>query len=261
MARRGGRPLLWIVLLTEVLPTAAVGLAMLPLQPRPPAVSPSGEPLPGELQGFWGDLLLLVGIVLAVGLVAGLVQCLGWAAGTWVITRQATGQEVALGAALRYGLRRAPGLFGWSLLAGLLVLAGLCACFLPGVYLAFATSLVGPIYLFERRNPIGRTFQLAHARFGMVLGRVAAVAAVVLGGGLVLAVLESIVTLGPAAATPGEMFAPPAVSAVSVVSTLVSSVLGAPLQLALLVGILVTYTEQRGHEAPVNSARLAAELS
>ncbi|MFY1689525.1 hypothetical protein [Plantactinospora sp. WMMB782] len=260
-ARRGWRPLLSIVLLTQVLPTAAIGLAMLPLQPRPPAVSPSGEPLPGEFEGFLGDLLPFLGILIAVSLVAGLVQCLGWAAGTWVITRQATGQEAALGPALRYGLRRAPGLFGWGLLASLLVLAGICACFLPGVYLAFATSLVGPIYLFERRDPIGRTFKMVHARFGMVLGRVAVVAAVVIGGGLVLAVLESVMTLAPAAATPGELSAPPAFSAVAVLSTLVSAVLGAPLQLALLIGILITYTEQRGHEAPVNSARLAAELS
>jgi hypothetical protein len=37
-------------------------------------------------------------------------------------------------------------------------------------------------------------------------------------------------------------------------------VLAVPGYLAQLVGLLVTYTEQRAHEGPVNTARLAAEL-
>ena len=43
--------------------------------------------------------------------------------------------------------------------------------------------------------------------------------------------------------------------------TLAGAVLGVPFQLAQIIGILLTYTEQRAQEAPVNTARLAAELS
>ena len=118
-------------------------------------------------------------------LVVGLVQAVGWAAGTWVITQQAAGQPASLDAALRYGLRRALGLWGWTLLVSLLIGIGFCFCVLPGIYLAFALSMAGPVYLFERHNPIGRSFRMFHDRLGLLLGRVALVAVAVIVGTLI----------------------------------------------------------------------------
>ncbi|MBF9129107.1 hypothetical protein I0C86_08945 [Plantactinospora sp. S1510] len=258
MARRSWRQLVSIVLITQVLPLAVMTLLMVPFQPDPPVVGSTGELAPGELEAFVGGFLVLSGVVLAVALVAGLVQALGWAAAVWVIVRHASGEPVSLGPAFRYGLRRALGLWGWYLASSLIIAAGFCACVLPGLYLGLALSLVGPIYLFERRNPIGRSFQMVHARFGMVLGRVAIILGVVVGGTLVVAVLENVGMLALGiGATPGEAVG---FSVGYVVITLIGAVLGLPFQLAQVVGILLTYTEQRGQEAPVNTARLAAEL-
>ncbi|MDM4777965.1 hypothetical protein QTS76_01630, partial [Micromonospora sp. b486] len=67
--------------------------------------------------GFWGQMFAFYGVLLSAGLIFGLLQAVGWAAGTWVVTRQAAGEPTGLGAAFRYGLRRALGLWGWTLLS------------------------------------------------------------------------------------------------------------------------------------------------
>lgn len=258
VVERSWQLLLSIVLITHVLPAVAITLVALPFQPVTPVLSTTGEPSPGDFDAFMGDFVLFLGVVSVVAVVAGLVQCVGWAAATRVIIQHATGGQPSLGPALRYGLRRAPGLWGWYLVSGLIITAGLCACFLPALYLGVAVSLAGPIYLFERSNPIGRSFRMVHARFGMVLGRVAIVVGLVIGGSVVVGLLENLagLVLG-IGATPGEAVG---LSVGYAVITLVGAVLGIPFQLAQTIGILLTYTEQRGQEAPVNSAQLAAEL-
>ncbi|MEV0806998.1 hypothetical protein [Micromonospora sp. NPDC050200] len=252
--RRSWRKLLPIMLLTQALPAAVISIISLGLDPTPQLESmPADGSLP---EGYLGALLTLVGWVLVASLLLSLVQSVGWAAGTWVLTRQAAGEPADLGGALRYGLRRAPGLYAWSLLIGVILTVGFAFCVLPGVYLAFALALAGPVYLFERQNPIGRSFRFFHDRLGMVLGRIALVAAAVIAGSLVGAVLEAVgrTPLGT------DPFAAPgsAVGAVAVV--VVTAALVVPVYLVQLVGLVVTYAEQRAHEAPVNVARLAAEL-
>ncbi|MGC4748799.1 hypothetical protein ACLQ28_24555 [Micromonospora sp. DT201] len=147
-------------------------------------------------------------------------------------------------------------MWGWTLLISLLIGIGVCFCVLPGIYLAFALSLAGPVYLFERRNPIGRSFRMFHDRFGLMLGRVALVALAVVVGSLIPGFLEGLGT----SALGTDPFASPgtAVGAVAVIG--VTAVLALPAHLAPRIGLLVTYAEQRAHEAPVNTAGLAAEL-
>jgi hypothetical protein len=173
-----------------------------------------------------------------------------------VVTRQAAGEPVGLGAAFRFGLRRMLGLWGWTLLASLLIGVGICLCLLPAVYLAFALALIGPAYLFERDNPIGRSFRFFHHRLGLVLGRLALVAAALLVGGLAGVVLESVGQL-PFGTHPMDSVG---TAAGSVAVAVVVAGLLVPVHLAQLVGLLVTYAEQRAHEGPVNAARLATEL-
>ncbi|TDB73464.1 hypothetical protein [Micromonospora sp. KC723] len=252
--RRGWPLLLPLLFLTQVLPSLTISLVTLGLSP---SVEEQSLPADGSLpEGFFRDLAVLGAAVVVLALLSSLVQCVGWAGGTWVVTRQAAGEPVAFGGALRYGLRRAPGLWGWQLLVSLLVLAGSCFFLLPGVYLAFALALAGPVYLFERQSPIGRSFRFFHDRLGLVLGRVGLVALAMLLGVGIGAVLEEIATapfgLDPLA-SPG--------SAVAVlVLVLVAGVLTLPFQLVQLVGLLATYAEQRAQEGPVDAARLAAEL-
>ncbi|MDO3684757.1 hypothetical protein [Micromonospora sp. C28ISP2-4] len=253
--RRGWRQLLPIVLLTQVVPAAVIGVLTLVFSPEGElATAPDGAPvLPA---GFWGQMFAFYGVLLAAGLVFGLLQAAGWAAGTWVVARQAAGEPTGLGAAFRYGMRRALGLWGWTLLVSLLVMVGTCLCLLPGLYAAFALALFGPVYLFERRDPIGRAWRMFHSRFGMVLGRVALVMAVLLATTVLDAVVGGI---------SGALFGVEPMTAVgtaigAVAFAVFGALLAAPAYLAQQVGLVVTYAEQRAQEGPVNAARLAAEL-
>ncbi|GAA4570576.1 hypothetical protein GCM10023176_29480 [Micromonospora coerulea] len=253
--RRGWRLLVPIMLLTQAAPAAVISVLSLALAPSG-EVGTAADGAPVLPDGYFRDVLAFYAAVLAASLILGPVQSLGWAAGTWVVTRQAAGEPVGLGAAFRFGLRRVLGLWGWTLLSSLLIGVGVCFCLLPGLYLAFAFALVGPVYLFERENPIGRSFRIFHQRFGMVLGRVALVVAALLVGILVGFVVEAVGQL-PFGTHPMDS---PGTAAGSAAVALVAAVLVVPVYLAQLVGLLVTYAEQRAHEGPVNAARLATEL-
>ncbi|WP_157563271.1 hypothetical protein [Micromonospora chokoriensis] len=255
--RRGWRQLVPIMLLTQVLPAAVLSVISLGLDPSARwAAQAESSPTPVLPDNFGAELLSLLVVLIGGSLLVGLVQAVGWAAGTWVITQQAAGQPASLEAALRYGVRRALGLWGWTLLISLLVGVGLCFCVLPGVYLLFALSMAGPVYLFERHNPIGRSFRMFHDRLGLLLGRVALVALAVIVGTLIPGGLEGVGTSGLGE----DPFASPGTAVVAVVVIGITAVLALPAHLAQLIGLLVTYAEQRAHEAPVNTAGLAAEL-
>ncbi|MFD6568618.1 hypothetical protein [Micromonospora profundi] len=254
--RRGWRQLVPLLLLTQVLPAAVLSIISLALDPSADWDTQAADPAAGLPDNFGIDLLTIVVVLIGGSLLIGAVQAVGWAAGSWVITQQAAGRPASLDAALRYGVRRALGLWGWTLVIGLLVGVGICLCVLPGIYLAFALSMAGPVYLFERQNPIGRSFRMFHDRLGMMLGRVALVGGVVIVGSMIAGILESVGTV-PFGTDP---FGAPGSAAGVVVVIAVTSVLALPAYLVQLVGLLVTYTEQRAHEGPVNSAGLAAEL-
>ncbi|MGW5556387.1 hypothetical protein ACWER9_04065 [Micromonospora sp. NPDC003944] len=255
--RRGWRQLVPIMLLTQVLPAAVLSVLSLGLDPSAKWAAQAGSnPTPVLPDNFAVEVLSLLVVLIGGSVVVGLVQAVGWASGTWVITRQAAGQPASLEAALRYGLRRALGLWGWTLLVSLLIGVGVCFCVLPGIYLAFALSMAGPVYLFERHNPIGRSFRMFHDRLGLLLGRVALVALAVIVGTLIPGGLEGVGT--SAFGTDPFASAGTAVGAVVVIG--ITAVLALPAHLAQMIGLLVTYAEQRAHEAPVNTAGLAAEL-
>ncbi|MCW3813002.1 hypothetical protein ONA91_00830 [Micromonospora sp. DR5-3] len=253
--QRGWRQLLPIMLLTQTLPAAVISVLTLVLVPAvEPTTAPDGAPVLPD--GYFQDIFALYGLILLAALIFGPLQSAGWAAGTWVVARQAAGEPVGVGAALRYGWRRALGVWGWTIVATLLISVGFCLCVLPGIYAAFAVALFGPVYLFERQEPIGRAFRMFHQRFGMVLGRVALVAAAVIVGSLVGGIIEGVGQL-PFGVDP---MSAPGTAAGAVAVSLVAAVLVTPVYLAQLVGVVVTYAEQRAQEGPVNAARLAAEL-
>ncbi|MEV6704897.1 hypothetical protein [Micromonospora wenchangensis] len=250
--RRSWRPLLPLMLLTQVVPAVAVSLLSLGMGPDA-TVLPADGSLP---EGYLSDLVIYGVSVFLVALALGVVQGIGWAGGTWVVTRQAAGQPADLPGALRYGARRCLGLWGWMLVLGVLIGVGFCLCLLPGIYLAFALALAGPVYLFEGQNPVGRSFRMFHDRLGMVLGRVALVALAVFLGSVLGSVVESVGTV-PFGTDP---FTAPGTAVGAVAVILVSAVLVLPVYLVQLVGLVVTYAEQRAQEGPVNVTRLVAEL-
>ncbi|MEU1585826.1 hypothetical protein [Micromonospora sp. NPDC005710] len=255
--RRGWRQLVPIMLLTQVLPAAVLSVIALGVDPSANwAAQAESNPNPVLPDNFATEVLSLLVVLVGGSLVIGLVQSVGWAAGTWVITRQAAGQPASLESALRYGLRRALGLWGWTLLVSLIIGVGVCFCVLPGIYLAFALSMAGPVYLFERQNPIGRSFRMFHDRLGLLLGRVALVALAVIVVSVVSSSLEGVGT----SAFGTDPFASPGTAVGAVVVIGITAVLALPAHLAQLIGLVLTYAEQRAHEAPVNTSVLAAEL-
>ncbi|WP_433314594.1 hypothetical protein [Micromonospora chersina] len=253
--RRGWRQLLPIMLLTQTVPAAVIAVLSLAFAPTDqPVTGPDGAPaLP---DGYFEHIFAFYGVVLLAALIFGPLQSTGWAAGTWVVARQAAGEPVGVGAALRYGLRRALGLWGWTLVVSLLMTVGACFCLLPGLYAAFAFALFGPIYLFERQEPIGRAWRMFHQRFGMVLGRVALVMCALIAAAVLDGVLGAVNQLAFGVDPMGA----PGTAAGAVAVAVLGAVLATPAYLAQLVGLVAAYAEQRAQEGPVNAARLAAEL-
>ena len=253
--RRGWRQLLPIVLVGQGLPAAVIAVLSLALAPTgQPATGADGAPVLPD--GYFTDFFVYYAAVLLAALLFGPLQSAAWAAGTWVVTRQAAGEPASVGAAFRYGWRRCLGLWGWTIVATLLIGVGACACVLPGIYVAFALALFGPVYLFERQEPIGRAFRLFHQRFGMVLGRVALVLAVL----VVASMLNGILDLVNRELIGEHPLGDPARAVPAVLLALVGTLLVVPGYLAQLIGLVVTYAEQRAQEGPVNAGQLAAEL-
>ncbi|MBY8873071.1 hypothetical protein K7640_14645 [Micromonospora sp. PLK6-60] len=253
---RSWRILVPLLLITQAVPALVISVLSLLLTPdgEQLVTTPDGNtPLP---PGFLAEVGTFAAVIGLGALLFGLVQAAGWAGGAWAVTRQALGEQVTLGAALRYGFRRALGLWGWNLLVGLLIGVGVCFCFLPGIYLAFALSLAAPVYVYERENPIGRSFRMFHDRLGMMLGRICLVGVVVIVGSLLVSVLEGVGT----EALGADPWGSPGTAGVLVVLLVISAALNVPVQMIQQVGIVVTYAEQRGQEGPVDTARLAGEL-
>lgn len=246
--QRSWRTLLPIIFITQALPGLVLAVFSTVSTARLEAVAASAEPDPAALVGPG----VFIVVALLVALLAVFLSAIGWAAGTWAMAREAVGAPAGLGAALRYGMSRALGLGGWSLLMGLIIGVGICACVLPGIYLAFALSLAGPVYLFERTNPIGRAFSLFHSALGVVLGRVALLALVVVGGSFLIELVTSTFGVAVGVGT-GITFG-------VVLVTLISTLLTLPLTVVQLVGLVTTYAERRGLEGPVNTGQLVTEL-
>ncbi|WP_431892240.1 hypothetical protein [Micromonospora haikouensis] len=253
--RRSWRLLVPVLALTHALPTLLLLLATVPLYPLPPLEPTApGEPPPPLPDGYLADLGVFLAAMIGLGCLLGFVQAVGWAAGTRVVARQAAGEPTSVGDALAYGLRRAPALWGWTVVYVLLMLVGFVLCYLPGLYVMATLSLFGPVLLFEGGAPLGRARQLFHARLGPVLGRIALV-------GLAASLASMVVAPIQVAAL---FFADPADAASldgwNVAYALGAALVAVPAALVYLIGLVVTYAEQRAYEGPVTAARLAGEI-
>jgi hypothetical protein len=181
----------------------------------------------------------------------------------WTVTKQAYGGPAPLSGALGYGFRRALPVIGWQFLAGLLTVAGLCACVLPGLYVMVATSLLVPIVVFERGagNPISGSFRLVNRNFGAVLGRAAVLYAPLFVVQIINQVIE-LATLRSNFPPPGTPVAPPALAldTTQIVLTVVVFVVALVWQAVIAAGGLLTYAEMRARTAYTTTADLTREL-
>jgi hypothetical protein len=237
---RDWRGLLPIVLLTYSLPGALFAI----IGNWNHRIVRSGGGMSMSWSGHGGGFLL---DLLLFWLVAAVLGAIGFAAATRYVTRRSVGATESLGDSLRYGLSRAGRLVPLFLLVGLMVLAGLALCVLPGLYLGVATSLVGAIALYESGpGVIGRSFRMVNANFGPVLGRLAALVALLVALGGIVGCVGGLLTGGGRAGT--------------VISGVVFAVLEAPLTTLLVIGVLLTYTQIRAKTGPTDAPGLDRAL-
>ena len=168
-------------------------------------------------------LLAFLGLTLAIAFAAVVVGAVVTIATIHVGVTIAAGGQPRLGPALLAAARRAFPLLGWQLVAGLIMVAGLCACILPFFYLLAVFTLLPAVVAFERTNPISRCFRLFHGSLGPAVGRIAAILGIGLGAGILGSILSGAVGaaggLAPTSATTSASVA------ATVVSTLVSAVI------------------------------------
>jgi YVTN family beta-propeller protein len=204
------------------------GLAALDAPTRPPSV-----PAPG----------LIVSAV-AIALVATMLYVTTLAAGMRVAVLDAAGRTETVTASLRFGLGRMFPLFGWLIVAYLLVFVGFLALVLPGLYVGvvLAATLAGVVVV--ERESVARCFTLVNRALLPTAGRMVIF-------WLVLTVY-SVLTQVLAWAAGGAM---------SATSVLVQGVLQLPSALATIAVVAVTYADLRHRENPeVTTRTLADEL-
>ncbi|WP_144122832.1 hypothetical protein [Catellatospora sichuanensis] len=261
--RHSWRSTLTIIALTQLLPAIVLGVGGLFVGVYVGLEAFQTDPANGTVDIDPAVLLPLLGAGLAVILALYVVQLAGYAAATHSVTRQAAGTPASLGESLGYGFRRSLGLFGWYIPVALMIAVGALACLLPGFYFIAATALVGPIFLYERINPIGRSFKMLHNSGGRVLGRLALILLITIGGGFAVSAVQAVIELAVNGVS-SEAFGPTAngvalITVGAIVSTVIGTVIQLPVTMFQFAGILLAYTEQRGYEG-ATTAHLNAEL-
>ena len=178
-------------------------------------------------------------------------------AATRTAAAEAAGGFLSLGEAFSFGFRRGWKFWLWLLLAGATVSVGVVACLLPGLWAAFALSLMGPAAVFEsHRSPYTRSIQLTHSAFWASLGRLILVVLVAFAANLVIGVVGLLL-----AGVWHAVFAGWLASVLTVLTEAVMAlVLLAPM-IWVLAASLCTYAWLRGRTESVSATSLSAEAA
>jgi hypothetical protein len=203
------------------------------LNASPGQMPEMGEYLPAALQ------------LAALSIVGGLISAVAVAVSIQVIVLAATGRPAGLAVAFRLGVRRAPAVIGWGILAGFVYLGAALACFLPVIYVGAALMVLPVVVTLERGAGIGRAFSLFHADLGASVSRVATMFGLSLAGLLTSAVISA-----TGAAVIGGV-------AGLIVSRLVSGVAGLAIGILITPLLVTTYADMRARREPFSTAYLA----
>ncbi|BEL09685.1 hypothetical protein Q0Z83_078760 [Actinoplanes sichuanensis] len=241
LARQTWRQVLTVHLIAAVPTTALVLPATLRFNEETAALGlVPGRALP-DMTEYLRAALQLVG----VSVVASLISAVAVTVSLQLVVLAATGRPVSIPVAFRVGIRRAPAVIGWGLLAGFVYAGAFLACFLPILYVAAALMVLPVIVTLERGSGIGRAFTLFHADLGTSVSRVATMFGLNLAGIIVSAVIGAVgqAVIGGSAATVGA----------ALLNTVAGLVIG-----ILLTPLLVTaYADMRARREPFSTAYLA----
>jgi len=214
---------------------------------------PDADAITGMVTSLWLSMITPYTVIATLALVVLnlFIQGASWHVAVW----EAAGQPASLGAALRFAAARALPLFGWGVLAYLLVAVGCVLLFIPGIYLVivFGASLLG-VVLVERRG-IGRCFALVNPRFWPTTGRLLLTMVIFAAYAIIVSMIVTPLTIG--IGVPGDnLYLGPMLGLAA------NLVLSLPLGIAAIAVLVVTYAELRAHEQPgVTTETLARELS
>lgn len=184
------RPLTAVGLLTAA-PVALLEAAISLATGRDPFTQPTPAPA-GEMPGVTADPTSL-----AVALLSLVLFAVASGACVRIVAEGRVGATVRWGEAVRFGLARSPGVLVASVIVLTVVMLGLFALVLPGLWLMVALALTTPALILERLSPLAavrRSFELVRGRWW----RTAAVVAlgVVISIGIVLVVVLPATALG-----------------------------------------------------------------
>jgi len=178
-----------------VVSTLARGAFPLPTLPA----NPTNQQVIDWAPGFFGTLVVYVGIIGIVSLVVGTIA----AAGTIrMASEEIEGRPIGLGEAVSFAVRKMVWVWVLGLVVGIIVGLGLIALVVPGIILAIMFSMALPSLLIENTGILGsmsRSRELVGHRWGktfatfLVLGIIVVVIAIVLS--LVAAAFGSASTL------------------------------------------------------------------
>lgn len=240
-----------IALLTSAVPSFLFTLATSGLQSQWLVVDRSVTP--NTIQFDWGPGREFIAWFVAYWVLTIFLGALGWSAAIWRITKRAAGQEAPLGAALAYGARNCLRVGGVLLPCSLMIIGGLIACVLPGLYLAVATSLVVPVALYQRSAAISGTFRLVNSNFGAVLGRLLVTFLLLLGVTLLVSCLVNLGTGSTARVTTRY-------NAVDLFRDGVTGLVSAGVTAVVVVAVALVYAEMRARAWPTTVHELSAAL-
>lgn len=197
--------------------------------------------------GLWSLLAWIITGFLAAAAVVAAIR---------VAVREGTpGVQVPLGESMSYGFGRALPMWGWTILASIVITIGLCACVLPGIYLAIALAVIAPAFVFEGGNPFVRSFKLTHSDFGRALSRLLAAGLAFLVYGCIIGIPLGLIE--GAIAKDGLGFGG---FIVVLILEAIRAVLLLPVAIAAVAVVLVTYAELRARlEGRLSTQQLVGE--
>lgn len=265
IVRAGWRPLMAVqavgvaLHLVTYAPLLAWSVSLTPSLTR---TGESGEPV-ADVTAF----VSLLGLIVVGEFLILLVTSAVTVASVYVGVAVAVREPPRVGAALAMAARRMFALLGWQFVAGVLITLGMCACFLPAVYLFAVFTLLPVVVAVERTNVVGRCFRLFHRDLGASVARIGTILGITMGVALVTSVVNSI-----ANAATGVQVSPFGVGAtvtdenvgrVVLVGSLVmlfSTVVSAAVAVFTAPMTLTAYADLRSGREELSTPVLAAEL-
>lgn len=203
---------------------------------------------PGIAAGIIGAVLTLAVLYVAGSAVLGAVR---------TAAAEAAGGFLSLGEAFKFGFGRGGRFFLWLLLAWVTITVGLILCVLPGLWAAFALSLMAPAMVFEaRRSPYARSIQLTHSAFWPALGRIVIIVLVAIAANLIIALVGLLL-----AGVWHGIFAPWLAAVLTILTEAVMSLLLLAPMIWILAASLCTYAWLRGRSESVSATSLSAEAA